>query len=198
MVFRNKTHTSRWEFADSYSENWKQRAIQLMDLFKTHEFDEGSQYQVVEYGCGAYAPFNALFNGKNGFEVSKYDIKARDEQTSVIDLNSANVLMPTTNISVFSGVLEYLNDVPSILSKAINASDYLLVSYVFLPSALFLDEGKFLNAINNRAVSNGWRNHFTNKDLVELISTIGVISAVGVWNNNQSLFLIRNPKLDEL
>lgn len=198
MVFRNKTHTSRWEFADSYSENWKQRAVKLMDLFKTHEFDEDSQYQVVEYGCGAYAPFNTLFNGKNGFEVSKYDIKAWDEQTRVIDLNSANVLLPTTNISVFSGVLEYLNDVPSILSKAIRASDYLLVSYAFLPSALFLDERKFLNAINNRAVSNGWRNHFTNKDLVEIISTIGVISAIDVWNNNQSLFLIRNPKLDEL
>ena len=85
MAFRNKTHTSRWELADSYSENWKQRAIKLMDLFKTHEFDEGSQYRVVEYGCGAYAPFNTLFNGKNGFEVSKYDIKAWDEQTSVID-----------------------------------------------------------------------------------------------------------------
>ena len=106
--------------------------------------------------------------------------------------------MPTTNISVFSGVLEYLNDVPLILSKAINASDYLLFSYAFLPSALSLDEGKFLNAINNRAVSNGWRNHFTNKDLVELVSTIGVISAVDFWNNNQSLFLIRNPKLDQL
>ena len=198
MVFRNKTHTSRWEFADSYSEDWKQRAVKLMDLFKTHEFDEGSQYQVVEYGCGAYAPVNTLFNGKNGFEVSKFDIKAWDEQTRVIDLNSANVLLPTTNISVFSGVLEYLNDVPSILSKAISASDYLLVSYAFLPSALFLDEGKFLNAINNRAVSNGWRNHFTNKDLVEIISTIGVISAIDVWNNKQSLFLIRNPKLDEL
>ena len=67
-----------------------------------------------------------------------------------------------------------------------------------MPSALFLDEGKFLNSINNRAVNNGWRNHYTNKDLVELISTIGVLSAVDVWNQNQSLFLIRNPKLDEL
>lgn len=198
MAFRNKTHTSRWELADSYSENWKQRAIKLMDLFKTHEFDEGSQYRVVEYGCGAYAPFNTLFNGKNGFEVSKYDIKAWDEQTSVIDLNSANVLMPATNISVFSGVLEYLNDVKSILSKALNASEYLLVSYAFLPSDLFLDEEKYLNTIKNRAIKNGWRNHFTNKDLVELISSFGVISGVDIWNKNQSLFLIRNPKLDEL
>ena len=197
MVYRNQTHTSRWEFAESYSEYWEQRAVQLMDLFKTHEFDYGLQYQVVEYGCGAYAPVHKLFNGKDGFEVSKYDIKAWDEQTTVIDLNSADVLMPTTNISIFSGVLEYLNDVPSVLSKAINASDYLLVSYAFLPSASFLDEGKFLNAINNRAVKNGWRNHFVNKDLVQLISSIGVISAVDVWNNKQSLFLIRNPKLDE-
>lgn len=197
MKLRNKTYTTRWKIADSYSENWKQRAVKLMDLFKTHEFDEGSQYQVVEYGCGAHAPFNTLFNGKNGFEVSKFDIKAWDEQTSLIDLNIPNVLLPTTNISVFSGVLEYLNDIPSILHKAINVSDYLLFSYAFFPSALVLDDRKYLNEIKTR-VSNGWRNHFTNKDLVEIISTIGVISAIDVWNNNQSLFLIRNPKLDEL
>ena len=49
--------------------NWKQRAVKLMDLFKTNEFDEGSQYQVVEYGCGVYAPFNTLFNGKNGWDM---------------------------------------------------------------------------------------------------------------------------------
>jgi hypothetical protein len=198
MTFRNKTHTSRWEFADSYSEDWKQRAVLLMELFKTHEYVEGSKNQVVEYGCGAYAPFHNLFHGEDGFKVSKYDIKAWDEETNVIDLNTTEPLLPTSNISIFSGVLEYLNDVPSILRKAIEASDYLLVSYAFMPSALFLDEGKFLNSINNRAVNNGWRNHYTNKDLVELISTIGVLSAVDVWNQNQSLFLIRNPKLDEL
>lgn len=197
MTFRNKTHTSRWELADSYSEGWKQRAIQLMNLFKKHEYLESSKNQVGEYGCGAYAPFHKLFNGKDGFDVSKYDIKAWDEETSVIDLNAAELLLPTTNISVFSGVLEYLNDVPSVLRKAMKASDYLLVSYAFMPSALFLDEGKFLSAINNRAVNNGWRNHYTNKDLVELISTIGVISAIDMWNDHQSLFLIRNPKLDE-
>ena len=61
---------------------------------------------------GLKKPFNTLLNGKNGFIVKKYNIKAWDEQKSVIDLNIANVLMPKDiNISVFSGVLEYLNDV---------------------------------------------------------------------------------------
>lgn len=198
MEFENKTYSTRWKIADSYNIVWKERSAKLMDLFKTHEFMEGSKYQVVEYGCGPFAPFHTLFNGKNGFEVSKYDIKAWDEQTSLIDLNSPNVLMPTTNISVFSGVLEYLNDIHSILHKAINVSDHLLISYSYFPSALVLDDRKYLKEINNRAVSNGWRNHFTNKDLVELISTFGVISAVDVWNKNQSLFLIRNPKINEL
>ena len=196
-TFRNKTHTSRWLFADSYSNDWKNRAIKLMDLFKSHEYIENSKNQVVEYGCGCFAPFYNLYNGKDGFQVSKYDLVAWDKETNVIDLNSNELTLPITNISVFSGVIEYLNDVPSILRKAIQTSDYLLISYSFVPSALFLDEGKFLKTINNRAIANGWRNHYTNKYLVKLFSNIGIISAIDVWNGNQSLFLIRNPKLDK-
>ena len=198
MLFRNKTHTNRWSLAESYNDNWKQRAIQLMDLFTQHEFFEGSTNQVVEYGCGAFAPFHTLFNGKNGFEVAKYDIKAWDEQTSVMDLNGANISLPTTNISVFSGVLEYLNDVPAILRKAIEVSDYVLISYAFLPADVCLSDNKFLKSINIRAVTHGWRNHYTNKELVELVSAIGVISATDVWGKSQSLFLLRNPKLDRI
>jgi hypothetical protein len=198
LGFTNNTHTNRWELANSYSEGWKTRAVQLMDLFKTHEFVENSKYQLVEYGCGAHAPFHTLYNGEDGFGVTKYDIKAWDEQTSVIDLNSEKAAMPTTNISAFSGVLEYLDDVPLVLRKAINASDYLLVSYAFVHSALLLNDGKYLTSINQRAVKNGWRNHYTNKDLVELLSTIGVISAIDVWEKNQSLFLIRNSKFNKL
>lgn len=198
MTFRNKTHTDRWKVFESYNEDWKQRAIELIKLFNAHEYVSGSTYQVAEYGCGAYAPFHSLINGKDGFSVQKIDIKKWDDETSVMDLNADDVEFHSANISTFSGVLEYLDDVPSTLQNAMLYSDYLLISYAFMPSALSLDEGKFLKEINKRAVNYGWRNHYTNKDIVELVSDIGVISAVGVWKKKQSLFLIRNFKMDKL
>ena len=198
MEYRNKTHTNRWVSAESYNENWKKRTIALMDLFRKNEYSSNSNYKVAEFGCGVYAPFYTLFNGKSGFDVLKFDIKKWDEDTTVIDFNTSDFVLPSVNISVFSGVLEYLNDIPSTLRKAMKRSDYLLVSYAFVPSALYLDEYSFLTQINRRAVSNGWRNHYSNKDMVEIISTIGVISAVGTWNKNHSLFLVRNFEIDKL
>lgn len=198
MTFRNQTHTNKWNLSESYNEDWKQRSFELFDLFKEHEYKSGSNYQVAEYGCGAYSPIYSLLHGKDGFEVCKSDIKKWDDHTQVLDLNADKVILSYANISVFSGVLEYLNDVPKTLKNAMFNSDYLLISYAFMSAAVIMDEVRYLKEIGNRAVNCGWRNHYTIKDIVELVSDIGVISASRLWNNNQSLFLIRNYKMDKL
>ncbi|WP_417708334.1 hypothetical protein [Roseibium aggregatum] len=197
MNLRNKTHTDRWVTEESYRKNWKLRAIDLMNLFLENEYLEGSKYKIAEFGCGVYSPFHCLFDGKDGFEVQKFDIKKWDADTEILNFNVAKVSIPSVNIAVFSGVLEYVNDVPNTLKNVMENSDFILMSYAFLPSAFFLDEDKYLSSIENRAVSHGWRNHYSNKDIVEMVSRIGVISAVGVWNKNQSLFLLRNYKIDK-
>ena len=168
-----------------------------MNLFINNEYEEGLSYKVAEFGCGAYAPFYSLYNGKDDFEVQKFDIKKWDDETEILDFNSSPTSIPSVNISVFSGVLEYLNDIPSTISNVMANSDYILMSYAFLPSALFLHESKYISEISRRAVSNGWRNHYSNKDIVDMISCVGVISAVDVWNNKQSLFLLRNFEVDK-
>ena len=195
--FKNQTHTNKWFKQSSYSENWKERSEKLVDMFLKNEYLENISYKVAEYGCGPYAPVFSLFNEKYGFNVNKYDIKKWDEDTKILNLNILSNTIPTVNISIFSGVLEYLDNVPSTLSKVMTNSDYIIMSYAYLPSTFFLDENKYMSEIYRRAVTNGWRNHYTNKELVEIFSKVGVISAVGSWNKKHSLFLLRNFNIDK-
>ena len=56
-----------------------------------------------------------------------------------MDLNADKVILSYASISVFSGVLEYLNDVPKTLKNAMFNSYYLLISYAFMSAAVIMD-----------------------------------------------------------
>jgi len=186
----DRTNIDRWKEVNSYK-NWNRRSDALMQLFMKFEYNKQSKYQIIEYGCGPQAPFYNSYNRHSQFEVIKYDIKAWDDQTNIIDLNESEITLPNTNISVFSGVLEYLNDVPSILQKAIAVSDYVLITYNFVHADWLNNDVQFIRRIRHRAIKNGWRNHYTNKDIVQLVSSMGILCAAATFENS-SCFLIRN------
>ena len=194
--FRNNTRTDRWRVSSSYSRNWIGRSQMLLDMFLEYEYISGQTYKVAELGCGALAPFHEVCNKRENFSVKKFDIKKWDENTHILNLNEPNVALPKVDISVFAGVLEYLNDVPKTLKKAILNSSFLLISYSYVPSDVMLKDNSYLIEIHDRAQKHGWRNHYSNEEIVNLITNLGVISAIRDWNNNQSLFLIRNFDLD--
>lgn len=196
MIARNMTHTDRWMNADSYQADWKQRGELLLKLFIESEFCEGNSYRVAEFGCGFNAPIASLCSGNPAFTVQKFDIKKWDENTSVIDLNNPTLPVLKIDISVFSGVLEYLNDVEFVLRTIMNSCSYMLLSYAFLPMNSKSDDGTYINQIHFRTSVNGWRNHFTMDDLVAMLSKIGVISGINIWGGNQILFLVRNFSID--
>jgi hypothetical protein len=188
----NNKKTDRWHKIDSYNIDWRERALKLMKLFLDNEYTKGVLYSVNEFGCGKFSPFHSIMQGRDYFKVKKFDIKAWDEETHIINFNSPSFIIPKADISVFSGVLEYLNDVPMVISKSMEQSNFLLISYA---SSRILDERKYISEINYRAVVNGFRNHYSNKEIIDIISHIGILSAVGSWKN-QSLFLLRNFEID--
>ena len=163
-----------------------------MALFREHEHEQDHTYRVAELGCGAHAPFHSLFHGRDGFQVHKFDLQRWDSDTTVTDLNHPDWQAPDTDIAVFSGVLEYLDDLRRVLHRSMARSRYLLISYAFVPAARCVDDASYLAEINLRAVRHGWRNHHSAGDMVRIISDVGVISAVGQWRRDQSLFLVRN------
>jgi len=190
MKHRNQTDTNRWLSDASYNKEWASRSAKLIEMFKRTEAHDGMHYHLSEYGCGPYSPFSTVLKDDENFTVSKYDIKAWDSETSVCDLNDLGHQFDKSDIATFSGVLEYLNDVPYILEKALNSHSFVLLSYAFLSIELKQNDRDYLAGVANRCLRHGWRNHYTNEDFIELISSIGVISDVGLWGD-QSLFVLR-------
>lgn len=105
------------------------------------------------------------------------------------------MLIPAADVSVFSGVLEYLNNVEDILAKSIKVSHYVLLSYYFIPlTSQHDDDDNYLKTIHQRVI-NGVRNHYTSKEMISIARSLGVISGVDLWINgrtNHILLLLRN------
>lgn len=196
LNYRNKTSTGRWRQSGAYNEKWAERGTSLMQLFIDTEYEAGRQYTISEFGCGAFAPLHTHYNGKDGFQVQKFDIHKWDDETELLDFNMADATIPAADISIFSGVLEYLNDVSSVISSVLEKSDYVLLSYAFLPASVHTNEKKYIAEISQRASSNGWRNHYSSKDIVDMIAPLGVVSAASQWRG-QSLFVLRNFNVDK-
>ena len=193
MKYRNMTHTNRWEDKESYKKEWSTRSDALIEMFLRSEVDSEEHYELSEFGCGPYAPFSTALKNNDKFNVRKYDIKAWDAETNVIDLNDPNFEFGPADIATFSGVLEYLNDIQDVLEKAITHHRYLLVSYVFLPADAKSDDTNYLKIIKNRSVTNGFRNHLSNEDFVKILSALGVIADIGLWGD-QALFIVRRSQ----
>ena len=192
MPVKNQTHTNKWADANTYSKDWITRSELLIKLFFDYEYDPTQSYTFAEHGCGVNAPVEKFCASYENITVKKFDIKQWDAQTTVLDLNKPNTTLPKSNVCFFSGVLEYMNDVESVLHQAMNASDFIVLSYVYLPIEAKKDDQAFLNEMNKRVMSTGWRNHLTLDDLTQILTRIGIISGINTYNDNQVLFLVRN------
>lgn len=193
MKYRNKTYTKRWENRDSYNKDWSSRSEALFEMFMRSESDGEKTYEISEFGCGPYAPFSTTLKDNDRFNVKKYDIKAWDPETNVMNLNDSNIDFDEGDIATFSGVLEYLNDIQDTLGKAISHYRYLLVSYAFVPADTKNNDANYLKLIRNRSVTHGWRNHHSSDDFVKILSSIGVISDIGLLGD-QALFVVRSKQ----
>ena len=199
--YKDSIKTEHWMSKEVFNEAWRDRGEQLLQMFFEREYNLEMDYAVAEYGCGPYAPIHTLCSTRKNMTVEKFDLQLWDKHTKSINLNDPNLELPRVNIAVFSGVLEYVDDIEAVLAKAINSSDYVLFSYAFLPERFrilkFVSDKYYLRHINFRAARNGWRNHLSNEQLLDIISKYGVLSSVNIWNNRQSLFLIKNRYLDK-
>ncbi len=191
----NKTSTNRWKDEASYVLGWQTRTKQLLDLFMTYECDENKNYHFAEFGCGHYAPLHTICSNNEKFKVSKFDIKKWDEETSLLNFNDKNFTIPSVDVCVFSGVLEYLNDLELVIDKTLAHCDYILMSYAFMPLNASENDEIYLNKMVQRT-KNGWRNHYTNKEIVKIVFSKAIISGVDIYNTNQILLVIRNRRVD--
>ena len=151
-VYSQRIRTAYYENSDVYKDHWRRRAELLIDMFENREAETGIVYEVAEFGCGPNAPVSSICMDKKQYKSTKFDIKRWDSDTNILNLNDKNIEIPSSNIAVFSGVLEYLDDIESVLRRCMENCDYILLSYAFVPSLFqkipFLSEYIYLKEIN--------------------------------------------------
>lgn len=161
--FRNGFYTSlrklirgsdykRWETEKNLSQSWDSRTEQIAKLID-------AKTSVIEFGAGrlvlkAYLP--------DGCAYTPSDLVDRGEGTVICDLNKRPLPeFQSYDFAIFSGVLEYVNDVPFLISHLSNCMRTIIASYAVIDS----------NKENRRA--RGWVNDFSSKEFIEVFENAG-------------------------
>lgn len=66
--------------------------------------------------------------------------------------------IPNHDVTVFSGVMEYINDLPSVVNKLSTKTNNIVCSYAVKTDLATLD----------KRTKNGWVNHYTKIELLKL------------------------------
>ncbi|MGE5384971.1 MAG: hypothetical protein ACM3SV_03685 [Betaproteobacteria bacterium] len=176
----NATDPARWFDKNSFSSTWNSRNADMLALFdKTIE--NAARMSFSEYGCGPNAPFTAEVAKSSSRKVVRLDMNQWDEGVWAVDLNREIRDLATTDVGVFSGVLEYINNIEKMLESISGFHTHLLLSYaVRAPLSSFED---FKAAIQHRQVKNGWRSHLSTEEVVNTLSKFGFIKAMSAWQD---------------
>lgn len=142
----------RWGEEGALRSDWDSRTRQIANLI-----EPGSS--VLEFGAGRRVLEERL---PAACTYTPSDLVDRGEGTLVCDLNAkALPNFPSHDVVVFSGVLEYVNDVPRLIARLHACAPTIIASYAVYE----------LNSASRR--TNGWVNDYTLPELMEVFSEAG-------------------------
>lgn len=159
----------RWSDDSSLMPAWNERTKLIASLVP----DSAS---VFEFGAGAGVLKQYL---PSGCKYQKSDLVDRDGCTIVLDLNK-DELKPIEGFTtaVFSGVLEYLYDLPGVSQFLSKSFETVIFSYACLEKN------------NNDRRSHGWVNDFSISDLIGIFRAAGfVLHNYRTWKTQTILCL---------
>lgn len=152
----------RWQDENSLFSSWDERTFMLSKEIHSESI-------VLEFGAARltlknYLPENCIYIPS--------DIVSRGEGTLVIDLNKELNHLPNNDVTVFSGVLEYVFDVKKVLQHCSKYSNKIIFSYATLDSFPIINERRF----------HGWVSDLSEQELEIIANTIGFkLNKIGVW-----------------
>jgi hypothetical protein len=168
------TDLARWSLATSFDSGWDGRTILMARHLRAGD-------KVAEFGAGMQALRKVL---PEGCTYQPFDLVARTTDTCVCDLNMAYPdLSGNYDVAVFSGVLEYLRDLPSTFRWLGGCFERVVFSYAvseMVPSPL----------TRNR---HGWVNNLSRQELIDLANAQGFsCRVVDTWKNHV-VFVAEKP-----
>lgn len=150
------TNIERWSQASSLMHDWDERTA-LMGMM----VPAGSS--VIEFGAGRLVLPKYL---KGGCSYQPVDLVARSDETIAFDLNASSYpeLPQHYDFAVFSGVLEYVNDIPRLFRWLTEVADNVVFSYAVTD---------YLADPVTRC-GNGWINSLSNIELLDILRKSGM------------------------
>ncbi|MGE2733514.1 class I SAM-dependent methyltransferase [Mycolicibacterium vaccae] len=178
-AFRQKTDYRRWSRPRNIYESWATRTQRAAELIPA-----GSR--VIEFGAGKRVLEREL---DPSCTYVPSDLVDRGPGTFVADLNERplpELGADTYDVAVFMGVLEYLRDVPGVISWLARQVPMCVVSYACADT----DAGA-VDSVRSKfeRLHHGWMNNFTEDQLCRMFRDGGyVMRHVEAWEN-QRLFV---------
>ena len=164
---KTKTDYMRWiDESDelAFKPAWDSRTVLIAKFIKPDT-------SVLEFGAGK-CKLKALL--PSGCSYTPSDLFPRSEDTLVLNLNGDTLdELPPHDVAVFSGVLEYVEDIPRLARKLAGCVQTVLASYAVT------DKNPDLVS----RVKAGWLNHFSTAELEAHFKEVGFTCIKkGMWN----------------
>jgi len=158
-----KSDYRRWSEVDNLSPLWDARTQRIADMVPAGK-------SVLEFGAGRMVIKNML---KQPSRYTPSDLVDRGPGTIVCDLNARPLPdFDKHDVIVFSGVLEYVNDVPSLLAHLAPRTEVVIASYAVLEK----------NTTGRRVC--GWVNDYQASEFVAVFEAAGFKSVEALdWEN---------------
>lgn len=149
---RNGSDFGRWSPEESLSPDWDSRTIQIATLVE-------NGCSVLEFGAGRKVIKDHL---PKSCSYTPSDLVDRGDGTIVCDLNGPSLpQFPECDLAIFSGVLEYVNDLSRLVSHLEKSFRGVIASYAIME----------LNGGNRR--KHGWVNDYSSEEFVDLFISFG-------------------------
>lgn len=140
--------------------SWLQRAAVcselLLEVFKGH-----GGLSVSDIGCGDGKLEPILRQCGLAQTYQGYDIRPQSDKVVPFDVHK-DILPQGADLIVMLGVIEYLNDLPSVLASLATRAPYLVISHVIKQSAEYTPE---------RCKELGWLNHLSRDELIACLNS---------------------------
>jgi len=143
---------ARWSEDSNFHSNWDDRTKDLAALVSDRQ-------TVIEYGSGPLGAQRFLPE-TCGYVGS--DLVLRGTGSLAIDLNAKKIpFLPAADVALFSGVLEYVHDLPRLVERLASSVDEVVCSYA--PTELNPGDRE----------PHGWVNEYSTDALVDLFARVG-------------------------
>lgn len=170
LKISNKSDYKRWSNTESLFSAWDERTKLLSEniLPDSTVFEFGAAKLVLK----TYLPENCKYLHS--------DIVSRDKDTIVIDLNKDLPVLPQSDYTVFSGVLEYVNDVENVLAHCSGFTNVILFSYATVDVFSNIETRRF----------NGWVSDLSQKDIEKIALKLQMELKVITHWKSQTLYMM--------